>query len=135
MSRAAHPMFRRLVQAAGTHGQLMLREQQLTTAMQALGAGLGRVGFDDAPAWDRLLQSAWAEPQAGGALQAVLAQLAQREQVTTDAAELRRGRMPLGYTGETLRERHFGVGQARLDPKHAAHRSLPPWKQGKVGGG
>ena len=50
-------------------------------------------------------------------------------------AELRRGRMPLGYTGETLRERHFGVGQARLDPKHAAHRSLPPWKQGKVGGG
>ena len=41
----------------------------------------------------------------------------------------RRGRMPRHYTGETLRERHFGVGHARLNKKHVAHRSLPPWKQ------
>ena len=41
----------------------------------------------------------------------------------------RRGRMPTSYTGETLRERHFGIGHTRLDKKHAAYRSLPPWKK------
>jgi FMN-dependent oxidoreductase (nitrilotriacetate monooxygenase family) len=43
----------------------------------------------------------------------------------------RRGRMPLVYEGETLRERHFGVGHTRLDKKHVAYRSLPPWKLGQ----
>ena len=41
----------------------------------------------------------------------------------------RRGRMPTCYAGETLRERHFGIGQSRLDKKHVAYRSLPPWKK------
>ena len=41
----------------------------------------------------------------------------------------RRGRMPTHYAGQTLRERHFGVGHARLNSQHVAHRSLPPWKQ------
>ncbi len=41
----------------------------------------------------------------------------------------RRGRMPTRYSGETLRERYFGAGNARLAPEHTAHRALPPWKQ------
>ncbi len=94
MSRAAHPMFRHLVQAAGTHGQLMLREQQLNTALLALGGGLGRVGLGEAQAWDRLLESPLAEPAAGGALQALLAQLAQRDEAPVEAAEQRRSRTP-----------------------------------------
>ena len=46
----------------------------------------------------------------------------------------RRGRMPSHYAGQTLRERHFGVGQQRLDSKHVAYRSLPPWKQAPLAG-
>ncbi|MSQ69323.1 MAG: LLM class flavin-dependent oxidoreductase [Gammaproteobacteria bacterium] len=41
----------------------------------------------------------------------------------------RRGLLRTHYAGQTLRERHFGVGQQRLDPTHIAHRSLPPWKR------
>lgn len=41
----------------------------------------------------------------------------------------RRGRMPLHYEGETLRERYFGAGHPRLPRNHLAHHSLPAWKQ------
>ncbi|MGE0861011.1 MAG: hypothetical protein AB7P42_18005, partial [Gammaproteobacteria bacterium] len=41
----------------------------------------------------------------------------------------RRGRMPLAYPGTTLRENYFGAGKRRLGKKHAAHQTLPPWKQ------
>lgn len=41
----------------------------------------------------------------------------------------RRGRMPTRYEGETLRELYFGVGHQRLAKKHAAHQTLPAWKQ------
>jgi len=105
MSRAAHPMFRRLVQAAGTHGQLLLRDQQLNLALKALGGGLGRVGFNDAPAWDRLLQSPWAEPRAGGALQALVTQLAQRDGASPEAAGLPRSQTPsIGADAAHVRE-------------------------------
>lgn len=45
----------------------------------------------------------------------------------------RRGRMRSHYEGETMRELHFGVGQQRLDKKHVAYRSLPPWKRVAAG--
>lgn len=41
----------------------------------------------------------------------------------------RRGRMPPGYTGATLRERYFGEGAPRLGARHLAHRALPAWKR------
>jgi long-chain alkane monooxygenase len=43
----------------------------------------------------------------------------------------RRGRMPTAYSGETLRERYFGVGHQRLAKKHAAHQTLPAWKRAR----
>jgi len=53
-----------------------------------------------------------------------------REFVDLVVPELRRrGRMPDGYTGETLREHYFGEGQTRLPTEHIAHRCLPEWKQ------
>jgi alkanesulfonate monooxygenase SsuD/methylene tetrahydromethanopterin reductase-like flavin-dependent oxidoreductase (luciferase family) len=39
----------------------------------------------------------------------------------------RRGRMPLRYEGDTLRERYFGVGQARLPAAHVARTVMPDW--------
>ncbi len=41
----------------------------------------------------------------------------------------RRGRMPLRYEGDTLRERYFGEGQARLPAGHVAHSVMPDWPQ------
>ncbi|MSR14046.1 MAG: LLM class flavin-dependent oxidoreductase [Gammaproteobacteria bacterium] len=41
----------------------------------------------------------------------------------------RRGRMRTRYEGETLRELYFGPGHRRLAKKHAAHQTLPAWKQ------
>jgi len=41
----------------------------------------------------------------------------------------RRGLRPADYAGRTLREHFFGVGHARLDDSHIAHRTLPPWRQ------
>ena len=40
----------------------------------------------------------------------------------------RRGLMHEQYTGDTLREHYFGVGNARIMPDHYAHRVLPQWK-------
>lgn len=41
----------------------------------------------------------------------------------------RRGRMRVGYEGESLRESYFGPGHQRLPKAHFANRCLPPWKQ------
>jgi alkanesulfonate monooxygenase SsuD/methylene tetrahydromethanopterin reductase-like flavin-dependent oxidoreductase (luciferase family) len=41
----------------------------------------------------------------------------------------KRGRIPTGYGGATLREHYFGAGRTRLPDEHIALRSLPEWKR------